>query len=244
MHTLVGISYSPWTEKARFGLDVAGFSYRYREYLPMVGEPLLRLRAGRLRGRLTVPILLGDGPPISDSFAIVQHACARTGSDLLPARHEATITRWNALSERVLSTGRERTTLRVAQDPVALMESVPGALGKLGPASRALGRLGVRYLMKKYAFQDDANEARVARMGEALTTFRASLAGGDHLLDGRLTYADITMAVALQMVSPPPTTPIGPRSRIHWTVPELVTEFGDLISWRDRLYARFRNSTR
>lgn len=244
MHTLVGISYSPWTEKARFALDLSGLSYRYREYLPMVGEPLLRLRAGRLRGRLTVPILLGAGGPITDSFAIVRHACALTGSDLLPTEHEAAIARWNAFSETVLSTGRERTTLRVAQDPIALMESVPGALGRLGPLSRALGRLGVRYLTKKYAFQEQADEARLALMREALTELRATLASGDHLLDGRLTYADITMAVALQMVSPPERTPIGPRSRVHWTVPELVAEFGDLVAWRDRLYARFRDSTR
>ena len=43
--TLYGVGYSPWTERARWALDHHRIAYRYREHLPMLGEPMLRRRA-------------------------------------------------------------------------------------------------------------------------------------------------------------------------------------------------------
>lgn len=244
MNTLVGISYSPWSEKAKWGLQLSGLPFRYQEYMPMLGEPALRVRLRHPRGKVTVPILFTPDGPIGDSLAIVEWASAHAPHAIIPPELRDAIASWNARSERALALGRERTTTHVARDPEALVESVPGFLGKLGPLSRSIGKVGVRYLERKYAFSKQDDEARVEELREILTTLRTALAGGDHLLGSTLTYADITMAVGMQFISPPDRIRVGKRSRVHWTVPELVAEFPDLIAWRDRLYAAHRRPTK
>jgi glutathione S-transferase len=203
MNTLVGISYSPWSEKAKWGLQLSGLTFRYQEYLPMLGEPALRVRLRRPRGKVTVPILFTEDGPLGDSLAIVEWASAHAPNAIISPEHRDAIIGWNALSERALALGRERTTMHVARDPEALVESVPGFMGKLGPVSRAIGKAGARYLERKYAFSAQDDSARIAELREILTTLRAALAGGDYLIGGELTYADVTMAVGLQFVSPP-----------------------------------------
>lgn len=236
MNTLIGVSYSPWSEKARWGLELCGLAYTYREYLPMIGEPALRLELRRFRGKVSVPILLTEEGPVADSLRIVEWGCAHGARSIIPSEHTAAITTWNALSERALAVGRERTTLSVARDPVALVESVPGVFRRLGPISRGIGKLGVRFLERKYAFQPQDDARRVETLRDVLAALRKGLAGGEHLVGGTLTYADITMAVSLQFVSPPERIRLGKHSRPHWTVPSLVEEFADVIAWRDRLY--------
>lgn len=69
----------------------------------------------------------------------------------------------------------------------------------------------------------------------------AALAGRAYLLDA-FTYADVAMAVVLQMVRPVPDRymPLGPAVREVRTNEELARGFADLVEWRDRLYARHR----
>ena len=75
--TLHGVGYSPWTERARWALDHHRIPYRYREHIPMVGEPLLRRRAhGTLRVKATAPLLVHAGGAIDDSLAIMRYADA------------------------------------------------------------------------------------------------------------------------------------------------------------------------
>jgi glutathione S-transferase len=38
MNELLALPYSPWSEKARWALDVRGVPYRYRHYQPLLGE--------------------------------------------------------------------------------------------------------------------------------------------------------------------------------------------------------------
>jgi glutathione S-transferase len=90
MLTLVGEYFSPWTEKARWALDHHRLEYRYREHVPLLGEALLRVRADRLTGRVSVPLLITDTGPILDSFAIAQHAdrIGRGARLSPPGRHD------------------------------------------------------------------------------------------------------------------------------------------------------------
>ena len=53
----------------------------------MIGEPLLRLRAKRLTGKITVPILIEDGVVIEGSLRIARHA----DGDLFPEGLEGDI---------------------------------------------------------------------------------------------------------------------------------------------------------
>ncbi|MCZ7687620.1 MAG: glutathione S-transferase domain-containing protein [Sandaracinaceae bacterium] len=71
---LIGLAYSPWSIKAKWALDHHAIPYRYTHHLPMLGEPLLRLRTGRLEGRVSVPLLVTDAGPIEGSFEIARFA--------------------------------------------------------------------------------------------------------------------------------------------------------------------------
>ena len=48
---LIGIGYSPWTEKARWALDHHGIDYRYSEHLILFGMLPLRIKLGKLSRR-------------------------------------------------------------------------------------------------------------------------------------------------------------------------------------------------
>jgi glutathione S-transferase len=96
------------------------------------------------------------------------------------------------------------------------------------------------YLRWKYGFGADV-AASDAAMRTALEDLRAALAGRDYLYE-ELTYADLTMAVVLQMVRPVDDRYIrlGRAVRAVWTNEPLAADFADLVEWRDRLYAEHR----
>ena len=71
---LIGIGYSPWTQKARWALNHHRIEYQYSEHLIMVGIPLLRMKTGRWLGAVTAPSLVGTDRPLLDSFAIARWA--------------------------------------------------------------------------------------------------------------------------------------------------------------------------
>src|SRR5262245_37961692 len=104
MRTLIAEYFSPWSEKARWALDHHGLAYKYREHLPLLGEPLLRLRARRLTGRVSVPVLVTPEGVLADSFAIARHAdeLGRAPA-LFPRGCEAEVAGWNARSEAALA---------------------------------------------------------------------------------------------------------------------------------------------
>src|SRR5688572_7159844 len=105
MTELLGLSFSPWSEKARWALDVRRVRYRFRHYQPLIGELELRVRTRRLRGVVTVPLLIDDGGRVyDDSAAIARFADTQgEGPALFPAEHEAAIARFIELSERGLA---------------------------------------------------------------------------------------------------------------------------------------------
>jgi glutathione S-transferase len=236
--SLLGIHYSPWSQKARHALAAADVDYDYTEYQPVFGEPMLRMKAKQWRGRVSVPILLTDGGALRDSFEIAQFAAAQTPS-LIPPGYEDIVATWNERSDRLLALGRRRTTALVKADPAALLENLPKPLRKMGPVSRGLGVFGARFLQKKYDMDTSTSlEACEAEMRSILVTLRGGLATGAHLIGSDLTYADITMAVSLTFVKPHGDVRIGRQSRPHWSVDALVEEFSSLFEWRDAIYAR------
>ncbi len=85
-------------------------------------------------------------------------------------------------------------------------------------------------------------EGAEAKVTAVLDELRAALDGRAYLLDGELTYADITAAVVLQMVRPVRDAfiRIGPATRACWTSPDLEKRYPDLLEWRDQLYDKHR----
>ncbi len=234
---LYGIRYSPWSWKAKWALEANHVDFEYREYLVMLGEPGLRLKTGKFFGKLSVPVLIKADGNLFDSFEIAKWADEQGYAELFPAGREEEVSGWNEWAELTASAGRSRTTATVAQDPTALLDSIPKPLRGLGPITTALGKSGARFVLVKYG-RVDLDTVQDELRGR-LQRIRATLERTPFLLGDRVTYADITMALALQFISPVPDSVIriGERSRGHWTEPVLAAEFEDVFAWRDRVFA-------
>lgn len=240
MARLYAESFAPWCEKARWALDYHRVPYEYTEHLPMVGEPALRIAARKWSGRVTVPLLVDGDEALMDSVAIARYAEQRGKAvPLFPTDHEDEIAAWNARSEALMTSGRAMLLPRIADSPAALGEQLPPFVpAALRGALRPVASNGVSYLARKYGTRAEDGAAHEARARAALDALRAALEDGREHLLGRFSFADITMATALQFILPVAQRYIalGPATREAWTHPALAAEYADLLTWRDRLY--------
>jgi glutathione S-transferase len=242
MAELFAIHYSPWSECARWALSHHGVPFREVAYTPMVSEPRLRARLRRLRGRVTVPAFFDEHGAFTDSFDIARHAETHgSGRSLFPDGADPAIARWNDRIMEALHAGRALVTARVSGDLAARNEAVPRVLRRT-PLARPLGAVGVSYLVRKYELTAPKEAAHRDRIRGVLEELRAALGGGDHLVAGQLTYADVLGAAMMQVVVPVDDRfiRIGPATRAAWTDPELAAAYPDLVAWRDRIYDRYR----
>ncbi len=244
MNQLIALSYSPWSEKARWALDHHGIDYGETAYVPMLGEPLLRLATRRISGRVTVPALIAGRRVYGDSLDIARFAEeSGHGSRLLPEPHLGEILDWNEKSEMAAESGRGLVINRVLQDQDAQVEALPPVIPEMLRSSlRPLARSGVEFLSRKYRLTDDSLMIHQKRLREQLNALRAALAKSSPYLTGRFSYADIAMAVTLQFVVPVAEKyiPLGPATRQAMTDPVLKDEFTDLVQWRDLVYGKHR----
>ncbi len=245
MTQFISLPYSPWSEKARWALDHHRIERRDIGYVPMLGEPYLRYKLGRFTGRVTVPVLLDEMGVWADSFDIAKRADTIGSSPkLFPEGAEAEIRRWNALSEEVLAASRVLSLRRCAESPAAIQEMLPPFFPRaLRPHLIPVGQNAVRFMTRKYSLNATTDAAAEATIRAGLERLASALEGaGGYLLEGRLSYADIVMAVAMQLVAPVDDRYIrlGPETRKRCTVDPLVAKFAGLVKWRDELYQKHR----
>lgn len=233
--TLVSIPSSPWSIRAKLALDVMGIELSVVTYVPTLSTPWLRWKLRRPVGPLTLPVLLWDGPPLTDSMDIVRWGCERSECPLIEPDTLGAVTHWAAVAERLLAAGRIRTTHRVLGDPQALGESLPPAVRQLGVLGLAAGRREAKRLLRKYGDGSGA-AAQAARMRAELRVITEALGGRGTMLE-EFSYADIVLATALSFVKPHSSHPLGPAARVCWSADELAEEFVELVAWRDQVYA-------
>jgi glutathione S-transferase len=218
-------------------------AYAYEEYVPMLGEPLLRARTRTLRGRVSVPVLIEDGEVYSDSFEIALRADAiGRGPRLFPEGTVEAVRTWNERAERLSSAGRALLLARMADDRAAQRESLPAWIPHaVRGLATPLAAMGVGYVARKYGATARTRAEAEETMREALHALRAALQERATILE-RFTYADVTIAVALQLVKPVAERfiALGPATRSVWTHEPFASQFGDLLAWRDALYERER----
>lgn len=241
--TLYGVGYSPWTERARWALDHHRIAYRYREHLPMLGEPMLRRRA-RAAGQAkpTAPQLVYPGGAIGDSLAIMRFADARGHGSSLGSERPSTA-EWAARMERGLDAGRARLTLAVLADREALRESMlPVSPAPLAGVLSPVAAQAARFIVRKYGADARRVDEYVEVQREVCRDVREALDGRAHLDGDALSARDLLAISFLQMVQPVqhPRMPLLPALRRAWTAAPLVDEFRDILAWRDGLYATAR----
>jgi glutathione S-transferase len=242
---LYGMTFSPYSEKARWALDHHRVAYRWREHVPLAGELALRWRAGSLRRKASVPLAVDGETVLRESYAIAQHA-ERVGSGE-PLFEDATACKlWDDRGAAALNAGRALVIGRNLVDRGALADSLPPWIPAfVRPAAAPIAANANRYLLRKYGGAPEDAPAAVEEMRRALAMLRAALGGRATILPA-FSYADVAMAVVLQMVSPVAERYIalGDARRRAWEQPELAREFADLVEWRDELYAERRGGRR
>lgn len=243
---LIGEWFSPWTKKARWALEFCGLEYNYKEYTPTLSEPVLRWRLRQLSGGISVPILFVGEQVIHDSFEIARYANETAGDDRL-GQFEV-IKPWNDLSEDALAEGRTRVVRCIHGNNTALEESLPPFIPKMLHSSmRFIARDAVKRIDRQYE-----HLLKPGALREALIQTREGLKQSENdYLQGRFSYADITMAVILEVISPIAKNeiPLGSATSECWNDHDLAQEFEDLVKWRNRLaasedisYSQFRSS--
>ena len=248
MNELLGLPYSPWSEKAKWALDARKVPYRFRHYQPLLGEPALRMRTGRWRGNVTVPVMTDErGMVYDDSAKIARFAdTLGEGPVLFPKEHEAAIEHWIDVSERALAAGRVLSLRRTLEDPEALKELVPRGMRALGPVASGIGGMGVRRTLSKYGADAASVQEHLRALRAALDELRDALAKSPSTTAPRtilaaFSFADIAAAQILAFVTPPAFgLKLGRASRRGFTDPALAKEYADLIAWRDALYEAYR----
>ncbi len=232
---LIGESFSPWTKKARWALEYSGVAYDYQEYTPTLSEPGLRWRLQQWSGTVSVPVLFAGHQIFRGSWEIARYANETAGDGRLGDM--VAIAPWDDLSEAALAEGRTDVVRCILGNKQALEEALPAFVpGLLRRPLSFVARDAVQRLDRKYG-----HLVVSGALHQALVQTREGLArsDSDYLL-GRFSYADIAMAVVLEVVAPIADTqpPLGPATQRCWNNPTLAAEFEDLLDWRGRLAAK------
>lgn len=247
MIELIAISYSPWSEKARWALDHHGVRYDEVEYMPMLGEPALRKRLGKWTGKISVPLLIKSDGPIQDSYKIAKYAeeIGSNPTSLFPPGMHEKIAGWNEQSEMALEAGRALVSIHVLEDPAAQREAMPPMPKPLlGALKKPVAAMGVAFLRRKYGYGKATDEHR-RNLRQVLSNVRGVLGDGrPFLLGDEFSYADICAAVSIHCIKPVTDEfiKLGPATRKAWTDEELASEFETLLDWRDQLYESQRHT--
>src|SRR5690606_13596911 len=155
MIQLYAESFAPWCEKARWALDHHRVAYRYTEHVPMVGELRLRLAARKLRGVVTVPLLVTGSGVLMDSVAIARAAEGLGGppekgpQTLFPEGEAQALAQWNLWSEIVMTSGRALLLGRMLRHPEAREQLPPFVPKGFRPMLQPLAAQGTRFLVRK-----------------------------------------------------------------------------------------------
>ena len=231
---LIGESFSPWTKKARWALEYCGLNYNYQEFTPTLSEPGLRWRLKQIKGSVSVPVLFTEQQVFKDSWDIAYYANDKAGDNRLGDMDA--ISNWNNLSEDALAQGRSRILRSILNNKKALEESLPAFIPSfLRRPMSFMARDTVKRLDRQYA-----HLLKPDSLSKALEHTRKALAkSGNDYIQGKFSYADITMATVLEVIKPIAKVepPLGPETQQIWIDPSLAEEYADLVEWRDRLAA-------
>ena len=243
MLVLTALSFSPWSEKARWALDHHHLDYKEEPFVPLVGELALRLRMQRFSGRVTVPVLQDGLTWFTDSFDIARYADRLgQGPRLFPDDRLAEISEWNQRSEAALAAGRALLMLAMENDAkfaLGLLPIKPPAV--LKPLLVPIAKKGVQAFIKKYRMRDAAGQHQAVFTGE-LERLAKAVAGRRYLLGDSLTYADIAMTTVVQGISPVDERYLArvPGAGNNPQAAELQRRYAELVAWRDQLYTLHR----
>lgn len=243
MHKLIGLYYSPWTERARWAMDFHNIPYQYAEYTTLLDEPWLRFHAKKAVGKVSVPLLITPQQNVNDSLLIARFADANSSKNpLIPAERLDAIRQWTESAEKALYAARIRATRRMSKSPASLAERLPAFIPDfLRKPLVPMSYVGARFILRKYKVDMASEEQLLGHMDDFLAKAEKALKNREFISD-TFSFADIIIATMLQAVTPvdPKYIDLGEASSKIMREPILEEKYASLITWRDGIYARYR----
>lgn len=241
---LYGISYSPYTEKARWALDHHQEKYNFVEHTILIGMPYLRFKTRNFFKDLTVPYLVANRQHFADSYDIAVFASQKNNSFDRFFKNQNQINELNQISESVLDAGRSLLTHRLMQNPQALQKMLPSFIPKiLQKPLTFLGKVGLHYI--NYSFDSNRKSLNDHQhtLIKGLEQIQTLLKQRTYFFD-EFSYADIILATTINFIDPPAPEFVKLPSTVRqaWRNDQLAQQFGDLIKWRDQIYSKHRLS--
>jgi glutathione S-transferase len=239
---------SPYSEKVRWALDYKGVPHARRAAPPGIHIPVaLALTKGR---SVTLPVMALDGGYVGDSTAIIA-ALERRYPDppLYPGdpgerRRALELEDW---FDEQLGPHVRRFSLHVMRNDREQFDELasrqlPKPLRRYRRLAGAYGRAytGARFQTISEGRSDAAREEILA----AFDRLESELGGGEYLVGGRVTVADLTAAAMFSLVVLPPEGPLdlAPPPPVAELQASLAGRRG--YRWVLNMYARHRRSPR
>jgi len=210
----------------------------------MISNLGVRIKSKRFFNRVSVPLLIDGDNVFADSLSIAKHANTSSPKDsLFPHDKLNEIDYWNNISEQTLNAGRALVVIKMQSNREACLKSLPPFFPEpIKPLMLPVAKSGIFYLKKKY----DVSEKNVQRyeqvIDDNLQKLQKALTNKPQYLLGSFTYADICMAVTLQVIKPIQNNHVmlDSATELCWKNDILAEKFSDLITWRDSIYQQFR----
>jgi glutathione S-transferase len=246
--TLWQIEVSHYSEKVRWTLEYKGVDHVRRTPLPGMH---IAIALALTRGASpTFPILTMDGRTLADSTEIIAALEERFPNPPLhpadPEERRRALELEDFFDEQLGPHARLLPFFELIQEPELFAEvaaeTVPGPLGKVKPLVGAYGRA---YTSARWgaASGEGAERARAGILA-AMDRLEAELeaGGGEYLVDGSFTVADLTAASLFYPVVVPAEGPLSPDQRR----PPAYERFRESIAgrpgfrWVEEMFRRHR----
>lgn len=236
------IEISHYNEKARWALDWKGV--RHVRRAPQPG--LHSLKARRLTGASTLPILELEGRAIGDSTRIIAELEDRFPEPPLypadPDERAQALEAEEFFDEHVAPDVRRLVFFHVLRSPGAAtaMAHISHA-GRLQSGALRLALPLVRLdTRRRYGVEEERVSGALERIRAGLERIEAAAGRGGYLVGNRFSVADLTAAALLSPLVRPPQLPY-PLPQYPPAVEEIrATLEGSAFDWVRDMYARHR----
>ena len=210
----------------------------------MISNLGVRIKSKRFFNRISVPLLIDGDDVFADSLSIAKHANTTSQKDsLFPHDKLNEIDYWNNISEQTLNAGRALVVIKMQSNREACLKSLPPFFPEpIKPLMLPVAKSGIFYLKKKYDVSEKNTQRYEQIIDENLQKLQKALTNKSQYLLGSFTYADICMAVTLQVIKPIQNNHVmlDSATELCWKNDILAEKFSDLITWRDSIYQQHR----
>jgi glutathione S-transferase len=202
-----------------------------------VNEPWLRWKTGQWSGRITVPVMFdSNGLVLKDSLDIAKYSdsVGTNEQKLFPDHLVSEIETWNNRMEELGAALRVTGMHRIETDEEVKKDLVPGWMNSVGFVSNYMFGSIRNYMTSKYPIENAESIIK-----QILDELDNQIKDKDYILDNQFTYADITVASALQGMYPVDNSiwKLKDGERKMLTDP-IYQEYPRILEWRDKVVTK------